>query len=118
MTGLELGMTRLNAPGMARIVGKGKCTMSLSLRPVVEKWRPSYGFLLGHEEMVDLLRQIAALAGIDSHCQHGYAQLQNQYHDGTTERSQLAQTSRHTFRLVQRLTAAAVIAGALLLHQA
>ena len=35
-----------------------------------------------------------------------YAQLQAQYHDGTTERSQLAQTSRRTFKLAQRLTAA------------
>jgi hypothetical protein len=34
------------------------------------------------------------------------AQLQAQYHDGTTERSQLAQTSRKTFRLGQRLSAA------------
>ena len=34
-----------------------------------------------------------------------YAQLQAQYHDGTTERSQLAQTSRRTFKLAQRLTA-------------
>ena len=35
-----------------------------------------------------------------------YAQLQNQYHDGTVQRSQLAQTSRRTFRLSQRLCAA------------
>jgi hypothetical protein len=28
-----------------------------------------------------------------------YAQLQNQFHDGTIQRSQLAQTSRRTFRL-------------------
>src|SRR5580692_6148881 len=34
-----------------------------------------------------------------------YAQLQNQYHDGTIQRSQLAQTSRRTFRLSKRLTA-------------
>ncbi|SRR5579885_3656060 len=33
-------------------------------------------------------------------------QLQAGYHDGTTERSQLAQTSRKTFKLAQRLTAA------------
>jgi hypothetical protein len=32
-----------------------------------------------------------------------YAQLQNQYHDGTIHRSQLAQTSRRTFRLSKRL---------------
>jgi hypothetical protein len=76
MTGLELGIAGLNAPGMARFVWKGNCTMSLSLRPVVEKWGPSCGFLLGHEEMVDLLRQIAALAGIDSHCQHEYGDLE------------------------------------------
>jgi hypothetical protein len=37
-------------------------------------------------------------------------QLQAQYHDGTTERSQLAQTSRKTFRMAQRLTAARVAA--------
>ncbi len=35
-----------------------------------------------------------------------YVQLQAQYHDGTTERSQLAQTSRKTFKLAQLLTAA------------
>jgi len=34
-----------------------------------------------------------------------YVQLQAQYHDGTTERSQLTQTSRKAFRLAQRLTA-------------
>lgn len=39
-----------------------------------------------------------------------YVQLQAQYHDGTTERSQLAQTSRRTFKLAQRLTAARVAA--------
>ena len=37
-------------------------------------------------------------------------QIQAQYHDGTTERSQLAQTSRKTFKLAQRLTAARAIA--------
>ena len=36
------------------------------------------------------------------------AQLQAHYHDGTTERSQLAQTSRRSFKLAQRLTAARV----------
>jgi hypothetical protein len=35
-----------------------------------------------------------------------YLQLQAQYHDGNTERSQLTQTSRKTFKLAQRLTAA------------
>ena len=35
-----------------------------------------------------------------------YAQLQSQYHDGTIQRSQLAQTSRKTFRLTKRLNAA------------
>ena len=34
-----------------------------------------------------------------------YAQLQAQYHDGTTERSQLAATSRRTFKVWQRLNA-------------
>jgi len=34
-----------------------------------------------------------------------YSQLQAQYHDGTTERSQLAQTSRRTFKLAKKLTA-------------
>lgn len=34
-----------------------------------------------------------------------YVQLQNQYHDGTVQRSQLAQTSRRTFRLNKRLSA-------------
>jgi len=33
-----------------------------------------------------------------------YVQLQNQYHDGTIQRSQLAQTSRRTFRLSKRLS--------------
>jgi len=37
---------------------------------------------------------------------HEFAQLQAQYHDGNTERSQLTQTSRTTFKLAQRLTAA------------
>ena len=35
-----------------------------------------------------------------------YAQLQSQYHDGTVQRSQLAQTSRRTFRLSKRLCSA------------
>lgn len=34
-----------------------------------------------------------------------YAQLQAQYHDGTTERSQLAASSRRTFKVSQRLNA-------------
>ena len=34
-----------------------------------------------------------------------YAQLQNQYHDGTIQRAHLAQTSRRTFRLSKRLSA-------------
>ena len=33
-----------------------------------------------------------------------YAQLQNQYRDGTIQRSQLAQTSRRTFMLSKRLS--------------
>lgn len=33
-----------------------------------------------------------------------YVQLQNQYRDGTIQRSQLAQTSRRTFRLTKRLS--------------
>src|SRR5450631_4244225 len=33
-----------------------------------------------------------------------YAHLQNQFHDGTIQRSQLAQTSRRTFRLSKRLS--------------
>ena len=37
-----------------------------------------------------------------------YEQLQNQYHDGTIQRSQLAQTSRRTFRLNKRLNASAL----------
>jgi hypothetical protein len=39
-----------------------------------------------------------------------FAQLQNQFHDGTIQRSQLAQTSRRTFRLSKRLSAAALSA--------
>src|SRR6204780_4311134 len=39
-----------------------------------------------------------------------YVQLQNQYHDGTVQRSQLAQTSRRTFRLSKRLTASPLAA--------
>ena len=39
-----------------------------------------------------------------------YAQLQNQYHDGTIQRSQLAQTSRRTFRLSKRLSASVLLA--------
>jgi hypothetical protein len=34
-----------------------------------------------------------------------YAALQNQYHDGTVERSLLAETSRRTFKLAQKLNA-------------
>ena len=37
-----------------------------------------------------------------------YAQLQSQYHDGTTQRSQLAQTSRRTFKLAKRLSSTAL----------
>src|SRR5208283_3609906 len=33
-----------------------------------------------------------------------YAQLQNQYMDGTIQRSQLAQTSRRTFKIAKRLS--------------
>jgi hypothetical protein len=39
-----------------------------------------------------------------------YAQLQNQYRDGTIQRSQLSQTSRRTFRLSKRLSAAVLSA--------
>jgi hypothetical protein len=39
-----------------------------------------------------------------------FAQLQNQFHDGTIQRSQLAQTSRRTFRLNKRLNASALSA--------
>ena len=39
-----------------------------------------------------------------------FAQLHNQYHDGTIQRSQLAQTSRRTFRLSKRLSASALSA--------
>ncbi len=38
-----------------------------------------------------------------------YAQIQSHYHDGTTERSQIAQSSRRTFRMAKRLTAALAI---------
>ena len=39
-----------------------------------------------------------------------FAQVQNQYRDGTIQRSQLAQTSRRTFRLSKRLSASALAA--------
>jgi hypothetical protein len=39
-----------------------------------------------------------------------YAQLQNQYRDGTIQRAQLAQTSRRTFRLSKRLSASVLSA--------
>lgn len=39
-----------------------------------------------------------------------YVQLQTLYHDGAIQRSQLAQTSRRTFSMSQRLTAALAIA--------
>jgi hypothetical protein len=39
-----------------------------------------------------------------------YAQIQSQYHDGTIQRSQLAQTSRRTFRLNKRLNVSALLA--------
>jgi hypothetical protein len=47
----------------------------LSLRPVVEKRGPSLGFLLSHEEMMDLMGEIATRAGIENHCQHEYGDL-------------------------------------------
>jgi hypothetical protein len=37
-----------------------------------------------------------------------YEQLQSAYHDGTIQRSQLAQTSRRTFKLSKRLSSAAL----------
>ena len=56
--------------------------------------------------------QVAAPAGVmpyslcTAFCEsREYAQLQAQYHDGTTERSQLPQTSRRTFKLAKKLTA-------------
>ena len=39
-----------------------------------------------------------------------FPQLQNQFHDGTIQRSQLAQTSRRTFSLSKRLTASLLAA--------
>ena len=42
--------------------------------------------------------------------QREYLQLQNQYHDGTVQRSQLAQTSRRTFRISKRLSASVLSA--------
>jgi hypothetical protein len=39
-----------------------------------------------------------------------FLQLQNQYHDGTIQRSQLARTSRRTFRLSKRLSASVLSA--------
>jgi hypothetical protein len=39
-----------------------------------------------------------------------YAQLQNQFHDGTIQRSQLAQSSRRTFRLTKRLDTSSLAA--------
>ncbi len=56
--------------------------------------------------------QNAALAGVMPYAlctvfseSREFVQLQAQYHDGTRERLQLAQTSRKTFKLAQRLTA-------------
>ena len=42
--------------------------------------------------------------------QREYVQLQNQYHDGTVQRAQLAQTSRRAFRMAKRLSVAALSA--------
>ena len=39
-----------------------------------------------------------------------YVQLQNQYHDGTVQRSQLAQTSLRTFRVNKRLSVSTLTA--------
>ena len=39
-----------------------------------------------------------------------FAPRQARYHDGTAKRSQLAQTPRKTFKLVQRLNATRVVA--------
>ena len=38
----------------------------------------------------------------------GFLELQNQYHDGTSHRSALAQTPRRTFKLAKRLSASAL----------
>jgi len=64
-----------NAPN-TETCRKGDCWMSFQLKPVVDKLGPSCGFLLAHEEMVDLLRYLAVWAGIDSHCQHEYGDLE------------------------------------------
>jgi len=40
--------------------------------------------------------------------ERNYETLQGQYHDGTIQRAQLAQSSRKTFKLSQRLSAAAL----------
>jgi hypothetical protein len=42
--------------------------------------------------------------------QREYVQLQNRYHDGTIQRSQLAQSSRRTYQLAMRLSASALAA--------
>jgi len=57
--------------------------MGMDLRPVIEKWGPSYRYLLGHEEMTDLLGEIADRAGIE-HQSADYADLKRVWiADGT-----------------------------------
>jgi hypothetical protein len=47
-----------------------------TIRPVVEKWGPSYSCLLEHEETIDLLREIATRATTENHRQTEYGDLE------------------------------------------
>jgi hypothetical protein len=49
--------------------------MSLCLRPVIEHWGESYYYSIEHDEVVNLLREIAALAAAGRTWQHDYGDL-------------------------------------------
>ena len=49
--------------------------MSLCLRPVIERWGESYDYSVEHDEVVNLLCEIAARADAGRTCQHDYGDL-------------------------------------------
>lgn len=49
--------------------------MSLCLRPVIEQWGESYDYSIDHDEVVNLLREIAARADAGLTWQHDYGDL-------------------------------------------
>jgi hypothetical protein len=49
--------------------------MSLSLRPVIEKWGESYSYCLAHDEVVNLLCEVAARADAGDTWQREYPEV-------------------------------------------